>query len=119
MKCPSCGQENNAQAKNCRKCKADLTLPPSWWPDWRWHIKTLSCVYIVLTLGFFLISFILHRLPPPYDQREIAPEMTPWLNHWKSKAADNKDNNATENKAAENSQEKSKEETKPDKQAKK
>lgn len=85
MKCPTCGQENSIQAHNCRKCNADLTQPPSWWPNWKWHIKTLSCIYLILIAGFFVISFILHRLPPPYDQREISPEMTPWLNHWKEK----------------------------------
>ncbi|MBP5287918.1 MAG: hypothetical protein J6Z08_08480 [Elusimicrobiales bacterium] len=95
MKCPTCGQENSIQAHNCRKCNADLTQPPSWWPNWKWHIKTLSCIYLILIAGFFVISFILHRLPPPYDQREISPEMTPWLNHWKNKA-DKKDDGKTE-----------------------
>ena len=95
MKCPTCGQENSIQAHNCRKCNADLTQPPSWWPNWKWHIKTLSCIYLILIAGFFVISFILHRLPPPYDQREISPEMTPWLNHWKTKA-DKKDDGKTE-----------------------
>lgn len=95
MKCPTCGQENSIQAHNCRKCNADLTQPPSWWPNWKWHIKTLSCIYLILIAGFFVISFLLHRLPPPYDQREISPEMTPWLNHWKNKA-DKKDDGKTE-----------------------
>ena len=47
----------------------------------------------MLIAGFFIISFILHRLPPPYDQREISPEMTPWLNHWKTKPDDSKKDN--------------------------
>lgn len=80
MKCTNCGQENRSTLKFCKKCSTDLTLPPAWFPDWRWHLKTLSWIYLTLIAGFFTVSYLLHKLPPPYDQRQIPPEMTPWLN---------------------------------------
>jgi len=80
MKCVNCGQENRATLKFCKKCGADMTLPPVWFPDWKWHLKTLSWIYISGTVFFFLLSWALHKLPPPYDQRAIPAEMTPWLN---------------------------------------
>lgn len=80
MKCTNCGQDNRAALKLCRKCGADLTLPPAWFPGWKWHLKTLSWIYIALIVVFFGLSYLLHKLPPPYDQRQISPEMTPWLN---------------------------------------
>jgi hypothetical protein len=80
MKCPNCGQENRSALKFCKKCGGDLTLPPAWFPGWRWHLKTLSWIYIVLVCFFFGLSYLLHKLPAPYDQRQIPPEMTPWLN---------------------------------------
>jgi len=80
MKCLNCGQENRAALKFCKKCGRDLTIPPVWFPDWRWHLKTLSWIYITVTVAFFTVSWLLHKLPPPYDQRQIPAEMTPWLN---------------------------------------
>ncbi|HBA61233.1 MAG TPA: hypothetical protein DCZ92_10540 [Elusimicrobia bacterium] len=84
MKCINCGQDNRPTVKLCKKCGANLSMPPAWFPDWRWHLKTLSWVYISLIGGFFVISYLLHKLPPPYDQREIPSEMTPWLNPHKA-----------------------------------
>lgn len=80
MKCINCGQDNRPNIKLCRKCGANLSMPPAWFPGWRWHLKTLSWIYLSLIAGFFLVSYLLHKLPPPYDQREIPQEMTPWLN---------------------------------------
>lgn len=80
MKCTNCGQENRAALKLCKKCGTDLTMPPAWFPDWHWHLKTLAWIYLTLIVVFFGVSYVLHKLPPPYDQREIPPEMTPWLN---------------------------------------
>lgn len=79
MKCPNCGFENKPNQKICKKCSRDLTIPPSWFPDVKWHIKTLSIIYISLIAIYFAISFILHKLPAPYNQRIIPAEMTPWL----------------------------------------
>ncbi|PIS47761.1 MAG: hypothetical protein COT17_01815 [Elusimicrobia bacterium CG08_land_8_20_14_0_20_51_18] len=79
MKCPDCGHDNKSSSKLCKKCGKDLTLPPAWFPDTKWHLKTLSVIYLILIIGFFAASHFLHKVPPPYDQRIIAPEMTPWL----------------------------------------
>ena len=79
MKCPSCGQENKETAKNCKKCGLDFALPPPWMPDWKWHLKTLAGIYLGLILLFFIIKYLLRQLPPPYNIREIPPEITPWL----------------------------------------
>ena len=79
MKCFNCGQQNKETAKVCKKCQMDLTLPPSWFPDWQWHAKALGVIYAVLICGFFTVRHILHKLPPPYHHRELPPQMTPWL----------------------------------------
>jgi hypothetical protein len=55
-------------------------MPPAWFPGWKWHLKALSWIYLTLIVVFFGLSYLLHKLPPPYDQRQISPEMTPWLN---------------------------------------
>lgn len=80
MKCLNCGQENRSTLKFCKKCGRDLTAPPIWFPDWKWHLRTLSWIYITVTVAFFAVSYLLHKLPAPYDQRHIPPQMTPWLN---------------------------------------
>lgn len=79
MKCLNCGQENKETAKACKKCSWDLTLPPSWFPDWKWHAKALAGIWAALILLFFAAKFALRRLPPPWNIREIPPETTPWL----------------------------------------
>jgi len=79
MKCPTCGQVNKETVKNCKKCGRSLSLPPPWTPDWRWHLKTLGTIYAALIVFFFIAKYLLRQLPPPYNIREIPPEMTPWL----------------------------------------
>jgi len=79
MKCMNCGQENKDTAKTCRKCSRDLTVPPAWFPDARWHLRTLGIIYACLIVGYFGVSLLLRRLPKPYGIRRIPVEMTPWL----------------------------------------
>ena len=79
MKCMSCGQENKDSAKACKKCARDLTIPPAWFPDAQWHMRTLAAIYAGLTVIYFGVSFALKSLPRPYHIRRIAPELTPWL----------------------------------------
>ena len=79
MKCMNCGQENKDTAKACKKCGRDLTIPPAWFPDAKWHLRTLVIIYAVLTAAYFGISFLLRKLPQPYHIRKIPVEMTPWL----------------------------------------
>ncbi|MBI4425215.1 MAG: zinc ribbon domain-containing protein [Elusimicrobia bacterium] len=79
MKCHNCGSENKDAAKICKKCARDLSVPPAWFPDWRWHARTLGIIYGGLIVAYFSVSFVLRKLPPPYHLRQIAPEMTPWL----------------------------------------
>ncbi|MBI4677911.1 MAG: zinc ribbon domain-containing protein [Elusimicrobia bacterium] len=79
MKCSNCGQDNRDSAKVCRKCGRDLATPPAWFPDARWHLRTLGIIYAVLVVFYFGVSFLLRKLPKPYHIREIAPELTPWL----------------------------------------
>lgn len=79
MKCLNCGQDNKETAKLCKKCGTDMTLPPAWFPDWKWHAKCLGGIWAGLTAFYLVAHLLLHKLPPPYHQREIPPEMTPWL----------------------------------------
>ena len=74
MKCPQCQADNKDQAKSCRKCGANLQLPPIWQPTWRWHAKTLGIIYVVLIVLFFVMKSLLK----PYI-RHLPPEVTPWL----------------------------------------
>ena len=79
MKCMNCGQENKDTAKACKKCGRGLTVAPAWFPDARWHLKTLGIIYACLIVLYFGVSYLLRRLPKPYHIRQIPIEMTPWL----------------------------------------
>lgn len=79
MKCLNCHQENKDSALVCKKCGRDLSVPPAWFPDWKWHARALGVIYACVIVVYFVVSFVLRRLPPPYQIREIPPEMTPWL----------------------------------------
>ena len=81
MKCMNCGQENKETAKACKKCGRDLTIPPAWFPDARWHLHTLGIIYACLVVFYFGVSHLLRKLPKPYHIRQIPSEMTPWLRH--------------------------------------
>lgn len=74
MKCPQCQTDNKDVAKSCRKCGMNLALPPLWQPTWRWHLKTLGIVYVVIVVLFFIVRGLLK----PYV-RQLPPEVTPWL----------------------------------------
>lgn len=77
--CPNCGQENKASAKTCRKCSRDMSMPPAWFPDWKWHARTLGIIYVCVVVLYLIVNFSLKQLPKPYDIREIPSELTPWL----------------------------------------
>ncbi|MBI4377018.1 MAG: zinc ribbon domain-containing protein [Elusimicrobia bacterium] len=79
MKCLNCGQENKDSAKVCKKCNRGLSAAPAWFPDFRWHLKTLGFIYLGVVAFYFITTFALRQLPKPYHLREIPPEMTPWL----------------------------------------
>ena len=79
MKCLNCGQENKDSAKACKKCSRDLTIPPAWFPDAAWHLKTLGTIYAALIVVYFGVSHLLKTLPKPYDVRQVPIELTPWL----------------------------------------
>lgn len=79
MKCLNCNQENKDTAKLCKKCGRDLAIPPAWFPDWKWHARTLGVIYACVTIGYLAATYLLKQLPPPYHIRKIPPEMTPWL----------------------------------------
>lgn len=79
MKCVSCGVDNKDAAKTCKKCGRDMSVPAAWFPDARWHLKTLGIIYAGL-IGFYLVvNAVLSGLPKPYHLRKIPIEMTPWL----------------------------------------
>ena len=79
MRCMNCGQENKDTAKACKKCSLSLLVPPAWFPDVNWQVRTLSVIYLGLVAFYFGVNFFLGSLPKPYHLRDIAPEMTPWL----------------------------------------
>jgi hypothetical protein len=79
MKCQSCETDNKDTARYCRKCGMDLSAPAVWRPTWRWHIKALLTIYVVLIIAYFAINAILNRLPVPYHPRTVPKDLTPWL----------------------------------------
>lgn len=84
INCAQCQTENKDQAKMCRKCGANLQLPPLWQPTWKWHGRTLGVIYILILIAFFVVKGLLK----PYV-RELPAEVTPWL-HPKSVSNDKK-----------------------------
>ncbi len=80
MKCPDCGYENKEGARACKRCSRDLTLSPPWFPDIKWHLKTLGIIYAATAALYFAVSGFLKTLPKPYDIRNVPIELTPWLN---------------------------------------
>lgn len=79
MKCPQCQSENKDVLKSCRKCGANLQMPPLWLPSWRWHLRTLGVIYAVVIVAFFVAKSVLK----PYV-RNLPPEITPWLHEGKT-----------------------------------
>jgi len=79
MKCQKCGVENKPGAKFCKKCGSALIITPIWKPTWKWHLKTLIIIYVILIVVFFTLNFILK----PY-MRKLPSDITPWLNHQKT-----------------------------------
>ena len=75
MKCMNCGQENKDTAKACKKCGRDLTIPPAWFPDAKWHLRTLGIIYACLIVFYFGVTYLLRKLPqalphPPDPHRD-------------------------------------------------
>ncbi|MBI2362290.1 MAG: zinc ribbon domain-containing protein [Elusimicrobia bacterium] len=79
MKCPNCTQDNKDSAKACRKCGRDLVIPPAWFPDFKWHARTLGILYAGIVVFYLGVTFALKKLPKPYHLRQIPPQLTPWL----------------------------------------
>lgn len=79
MICFQCSKEVKDTARICKYCGLDLRLPPIWRPTWRWHARALVIIYVSLILVYVIGIFLLKKIPPPYNQRVIPKEMTPWL----------------------------------------
>lgn len=82
MSQPSPLQPNQPQqSKKSKKAAAqEALISPPWFPDAKWHVRTLGIIYAVLVVAYFGISHALSSLPKPYHLRRIPAEMTPWLN---------------------------------------
>lgn len=80
MKHAQTPHENKSAAKQAKKNAPETPQEQPWFPDWRWHLKTLSIIYLLLIAGFFTTRHFLAKLEPPYNIRQLPSEMTPWLN---------------------------------------
>lgn len=58
MKCLQCGKENRENKTFCVMCGRELDSG-SFSPHWKWHIKVLVVIYIVLTLGYLILKILL------------------------------------------------------------
>ena len=72
-------QQKKLSKKAAQALQIQEELSPPWFPDAAWHLKTLATIYVLLTAGYFGVSYLLSHLPKPYRLRDIPPEMTPWL----------------------------------------
>ncbi len=72
-------QQKKLSKKAAQAQQIQEELSPPWFPDARWHLKTLGIIYALLVVVYFGVSALLSRLPKPYQLRAIPPEMTPWL----------------------------------------
>lgn len=69
------------QPKKSKKAAAqEALISPPWFPDAKWHARTLAVIYGILVVVYFGVSQVLSHLPKPYQLRRIPMEMTPWLN---------------------------------------
>jgi len=67
--------------KKSKKAAAqEALISPPWFPDAKWHARTLGVIYAGLVVVYFGVSYALSHLPKPYKLRRIPMEMTPWLN---------------------------------------
>ena len=77
-------QQNPQQSQQSKKSKKaaaqEALISPPWFPDAKWHVRTLMIIYSLLIVVYFGISHALSQLPKPYHLRRIPMEMTPWLN---------------------------------------
>ena len=73
-------QQPNPPKKSKKAAAQEALISPPWFPDAKWHLRTLAVIYGVLIVAYLGISQALHRLPKPYRLRRIPMEMTPWLN---------------------------------------
>jgi len=56
MRCPKCGQENKDGTKLCVKCGENLSPPLL---TWKWHVKTLVIIYIILAILYVLLKILI------------------------------------------------------------
>ncbi|WP_143351240.1 hypothetical protein [Candidatus Avelusimicrobium gallicola] len=56
-----------------------MTSYPAWKPTIGWHLKLLGALLLVCTAAYAVLAYAAGRLPAPYQQRQPAPETTPWL----------------------------------------
>ena len=72
-------QPNQPPKKGKKAAYQEALVAPPWFPDARWHFRTLAIIYGILVVAYAGISHALSRLPKPYHLRVIPIEMTPWL----------------------------------------
>lgn len=72
-------QQPHQHKKSKKAAAQEALISPPWFPDAKWHLKTLGIIYGALIVAYFGISHALSRLPKPYHLRRIPMEMTPWL----------------------------------------
>lgn len=72
---------NQPLKKQSKKAAAqEALISPPWFPDAKWHLRTLGMIYAFLIVAYLGVSSALSHLPKPYTLRRIPMEMTPWLN---------------------------------------
>ncbi|MBI3288045.1 MAG: hypothetical protein HYZ74_00840 [Elusimicrobia bacterium] len=68
-----------SQKKSKKAALQEALLSPPWFPDAKWHVKTLGIIYAILFTIYCGVSYALSTLRKPYHVRHIPMEMTPWL----------------------------------------
>ena len=80
MKCYNSQTENKDTAKICKSCGADLMYAP-WRPTWKWHLKVLGIIYVIVIVLFFVARFFLNKfdrnLPTWESEYPMYEKMAP------------------------------------------
>ncbi|MCQ2410697.1 MAG: hypothetical protein MJ053_04220 [Elusimicrobiaceae bacterium] len=48
-------------------------------PSLMWHAKIFGVILVLCVVALFMFRYITAHLPPPYQTKSPAPQVTPWL----------------------------------------
>ena len=46
----------------------------------KWHLKVLATLLVICVIAYMAMAYITRHFPHPYQHKQPAREITPWLN---------------------------------------